>query len=254
VTGFTAFLLKEFQEIRRTWRIWVIPGMLLFFAITSPLVALATPMLLSSLAGSQPGLVIQIPDPTAADAYGQFLKNLSQLVTIAIVIAGAGLVSTERSTGTALLVLTKPVSRTAFVTAKLVAELMLVVTFTSVGAVICLAVTRLVFPPAPIGPFLGAVALWLVSAILLTAVMTLCSVAVPSRGGAAGLGLGYLFLVLVISIWPPAVRWSFVGLSDAMGKTLTSQPVAIGWPVATAVAAAVVAAVAATKLFQRQEL
>ena len=31
MTGFTAFLWKEFVEIRRTWRIWVIPGMLVFF-------------------------------------------------------------------------------------------------------------------------------------------------------------------------------------------------------------------------------
>jgi ABC-2 type transport system permease protein len=228
--------------------------MLLFFAVTSPLVALATPKVLSSLAGSQPGLVIQIPDPTAADAYGQFLKNLSQLVIIAIVIAGAGLVSTERSSGTALLVLTKPISRASFVVAKLVAEMALLVVVTSVATAICLAVTRMVFPPAPMGPLMGAVAVWLVSALLLTAVMILCSVVVPSRGGAAGLGLGYLFLVLLISIWPPAVQWSFVGLSDVMAKVLTSKPVALGWPIGTAVVATALAAVAAIRVFERQEL
>ncbi len=254
MTGFGAFLAKEFQEIRRTWRIWVIPGMLLFFAITSPIVALATPALVSSLAGSQPGLVIKIPDPTAADAYGQFIKNLSQLVTIAIVIAGAGLVSTERSSGTALLVLTKPISRSAFVLAKLVAEVLLLTACTALATVMCVIVTRLVFPPTAIGPFLGAVGLWLVSAMLLTAVMTLCSVLIPSRGGAAGAGLGYLFLGLLISIWPPAVRYSFVGLSDQVGKVLTSGPIAIGWPVGTAALAAVVAAVVAMRVFERQEL
>ena len=34
MSGFSTFLAKEFTEIRKTWRIWVIPGMLLFFAIT----------------------------------------------------------------------------------------------------------------------------------------------------------------------------------------------------------------------------
>jgi ABC-2 type transport system permease protein len=254
VTGFAAFLGKEFQEIRRTWRIWVSPGMLVFFAITSPLIALATPKLLSSLAGSQPGVVITMPEPTAADAYGQFMKNLSQLVILAIVIAGAGLVSSERSSGTALLVLTKPLSRAAFVLAKLTAELVALLVFTVLGAALCLGVTRLVFPPAPVAPFAGAVALWFLSAALLTAVMTLCSVLVSSRGGAAGLGLGYLFLGLLASIWPPAVLWSFVGLGDAMGKVLAGKPVALGWPVGTAVVSAVLATGIAMRIFERQEL
>ena len=68
MTGFAAFFAKEMLEIRRTWRAWVVPGLLLFFGVTSPIIALVTPSLLASVAGSQPGLVIQLPEPTAADA------------------------------------------------------------------------------------------------------------------------------------------------------------------------------------------
>ncbi len=254
MTGFAAFLSKELLEIRRTWRIWVIPGMLLFFGITSPIVALMTPSLVAGLAGSQPGLVIQIPDATAADGYGQFLKNLSQLVTLAIVIAGAGLVSTERSSGTALLVLTKPISRGAFLAAKLVAELLLVSSFTVIAAVLCFGVTRMVFPPAAAGSFFAAVGLWLASAMLLVSMMMLFSVLFPSRGAAAGVGLGYLFLTLLVSIWPPAVRYSFVGLGDTVAKVLGSRPAEVGWPLATAAIVAVVAVALAIRLFERQEL
>ncbi|MFN0178862.1 MAG: ABC transporter permease [Gemmatimonadales bacterium] len=252
--GFGAFLGKEIQEIRRTWRIWVIPGMLLFFGITSPIVALVTPALVESLAGSQPGMVIQIPDPTGMDGYGQFLKNLSQLVTLAIIIAGAGLVSTERSSGTALLVLTKPISRAAFLLAKLVAELLLLAVSTVVATAVCLGVSRLVFPPVAAGPLFAAIGIWLVSAMLLVTVMLLCSVVFSSRGGAAGAGLGYSFLALLVSIWPPAVSYSFVGLGGAAAKALGSQPVGAGWPVGTALVAAVLIAAVATRVFDRQEL
>ena len=123
MTGFGAFLWKEFVEIRRTWRIWVIPGMLVFFGVTSPIIAALTPALVRSMAASQPGVVIQIPPPTALDAYGQFLKNLNQFVLIAVIIAGAGVVSGERSSGTAVLALTKPLSRGAFVLAKILSQI-----------------------------------------------------------------------------------------------------------------------------------
>ena len=87
MSGLGAFLRKELTEIVRTWRIWVIPGMLVFFGITSPIIAALTPALVHSMASSQPGVVIRIPQPTALDAYAQFLKNLDQFILIAIVHA-----------------------------------------------------------------------------------------------------------------------------------------------------------------------
>jgi hypothetical protein len=125
VRGFGAFLGKELTEIVRTWRLWVIPGMLVFFGLTSPILAAITPALVQSMAASQPGVVITLPPPTAFDAYAQFIKNLDQFVLIAIVISGAGAVSGERSSGTAILALTKPLSRGAFVAAKILAQVLL---------------------------------------------------------------------------------------------------------------------------------
>lgn len=252
--GFGAFLAKERQETVRTWRIWVIPGMLVFFAITSPLVALVTPRLLASLASSTPGVLIQLPDPTAADAYGQFLKSLSQIVIIAVIIAGAGIVSSERSSGTAILVLTKPVSRTAFVLAKLVSTLTLVVTFTVIATLLCVAVARAIFPASALGPLFRAIGLWMVHAGLLVTVMTFFSVLLPSLAAAAGAGLGFLFLSLLLSIWPAAARYTFIGLPGAAGGALAGSPDPVAWPVVTALAAAAAFTLAAVELFKRQEL
>lgn len=254
-SGFSAFLAKERTETLRTWRIWVIPGLLLFFAATSPVVALLTPRLLTSLAGSTPGVVLQVPDPTGHDAYGQFLKNLTQIIIIAVIIAGAGTVSSERSAGTAVLVLTKPISRSAFVLAKVLANVTLLVVFTLIGTLVCLAITRALFAPVPIAPLVLAVALWLVHATLLVCVMTCFSVVFPSRGAAAGAGLAFLFLSLLLSIWPLATRYTFVGLPGAAGAALS--PAAAGssvWPVLTALAAGALMVSLAMGIFRRQEL
>lgn len=254
MTGLGAFLRKELTEIRRTWRLWVIPGMLLFFGVTSPIIAALTPALVQSMAASQPGVVIQLPSPTALDASGQFLKNLDQFVLIAVVIVGAGVVSGERASGTAILALTKPLSRGAFVVAKILSQVMVLVAAAALGTAACIGVTALLFDGSQAAPLLTAVALWLLYASLLVVVMTLFSAAFRTRGAAAGAGLGFYFLTLLLSNWGPAAQRSFFGLLPAMRDALMGEAVSLAWPVATAVAAIVVGAVAGAGIFERQEL
>jgi len=254
MNGFRAFLWKEFVEIRRTWRIWMIPGMLVFFGVTSPIIAALTPGLVRSMTASQPGVVIHIPPPTALDGYAQLLKNLNQFVLIALIISGASAVSSERSSGTAILALTKPLSRRAFVLAKILSQVTLLIFATALGAAACLVVTGVVFGVSHPARVATALALWLLYATLLIVVMTIFSSAFRSRGAAAGAGLAFYFLALLLSAWGPAGRYSFVGLTSAMRDALMGEAVSSGWPVATAVAAIVVGVVAALGTFERQEL
>ena len=254
MTGLGAFLRKELTEIWRTWRLWVIPGMLLFFGVTSPIIAVLTPMLMRSVAAGQPGAVIRLPPPNATDASAQFLKSISQIVLIAVVITGAGSVSGERSSGTAILALTKPLSRAAFVVAKIVSQITLVGAATALGTAACLTVTAVVFDRSNAARLVPAVGLWLLYAALLIVVMTLFSSAFRSRGAAAGAGLGFYFLTLLLSLWGPAARHSFLGLVPAIDRALMAQPVSLGWPVTSALAVIVLGAVAAVAIFERQEL
>jgi ABC-2 type transport system permease protein len=254
MTSFGAFLWKELAEVRGTWRLWVIPGMLLFLGVTSPILAALMPALVESMAASQPGVVIQIPPPTARDAYVQFLKNLDQFVLIAVVITGAGAVSGERASGTAILVLTKPLSRGAFVAAKIISQVTLLALATALGTAVCLAVTAVVFGGAGGAHLVTAVALWLLYASLLVVVMTVLSAAFRSRGAAAGAGLGFYFLCLLLSNWGPAARYGFLGLLPAMRGALMGGAVSTGWPVATAAVAIAMGAVVAVRIFERQEL
>lgn len=254
MTGLGAFLEKELTEIRRTWRLWVIPGMLVFFGATSPIIAALTPALVQSMAAAQPGVVIKLPPPTALDAYAQFVKNLHQFVLIAVVIAGAGVVSGERASGTAVLALTKPLSRGAFVVAKILSQGALLMAATVLGAAACLGMTAVVFDTPDAARLVTAVALWLLYALLVVVAMTLFSAAFRSRGAAAGAGLVFYFLTFLFSGWGPAAQYGFVGLLPAMRHALMGQALSSGWPVATALGAIVVGAVAAVGIFKRQEL
>ena len=83
-------------------------------------------------------------------------------------------------------------------------------------------------------------AVWLLYAAILVVVMTLCSAAFRSRGAAAGAGLAFYFLTLLLSTWGPAARYAFVGLWPSMSRALAGKDTALAWPVATAAAANVI--------------
>ena len=252
--GFRAFLIKEVHEILRTWRIWVLPGILLFFALSGPILALFTPELLKSVTGSQPGLVIELPDPTWRDAYLQWTKNLAQLVTYALVITLGGLVSSERKGGTAVLVLTKPVTRAAFVLAKFVSQAALLAVTTLLGAAATWLVTLAAFGEAPLGVLASSTGVWLAWGVLVVAIMTLASTLVNSQAGAAGLGFGALIVLSIATLWGPALKYSPAGLMSAPSAIVVGEGTSLTLPLLTALGLAIVAVFMAVRTFARTEL
>ncbi|GAB3578628.1 hypothetical protein GCM10027406_15130 [Leifsonia lichenia] len=248
------FARKETFEILRTWRVFVLPAILLLFAVTGPLIAKYTPELLSAVAGDQFSS-LRLPTPTAADAYGQWIKNLGQIGVFALIIIYGGIVSGERRSGTAVLVLTKPVSRVAFVVVKAVVNILYLTLLLAAGTLVTWGVTALVFGDAPGGPLWSSALVWLVLAVFYLALMTLFSVLIPSAAGAAGLGLGLFVVISVAAVWRPVADWSPGGLlgraSTLAAGTATD---AVLWPVLVSLGAAVVAVWAAAAVFRRQEL
>jgi ABC-2 type transport system permease protein len=251
--GLRAFMGKELAELIRTWRLPVLGGIIAFLALTGPVIALMTPELLRSMQSSQPGVVIQLPDPSWRDAYAQWVKNLSQIVAFVAIISAAGSVSGEIAAGTATLVLTKPVSRPGFVVVKGLAYFMLVVATVIAGALVTQGVTYVVFGTAPAAALWAPTLVWLAFAALLVAVATLMSSIAPTLA-AAGVSVGVFFAISLAALWGPAVRFSPAGRTTALGSLLAGEQVELLWPIATSLVSAVACLTLAAVLFSRREL
>ncbi|PKQ21351.1 MAG: hypothetical protein CVT66_00720 [Actinobacteria bacterium HGW-Actinobacteria-6] len=254
--GFGAFLGKELREITHTWRIWGLPGFVLFLALTGPVLALLTPELLKSMSGTagMSGVVIQVPDPIWRDAYLQWTKNLTQMITWVLIVMLGAMVSGERKSGTAILVLTKPISRPAFVLAKFVSNAGLVVVSIVLGALGTWVVTFAAFGEAPVRILAEITGVWLGFAIMIVAVMSLMSALVDSQLGAAFLGVGVLIALTIASMWGPALEYSPAGLLNAPNTLLMGQQTSTLWPLVTGALAAVVCVFGAVWAFSRKEL
>jgi len=255
VNGFSAFVRKEAVEILRTWRIWVLPGILLFFALTGPATAKYTPEILKSV-GGLPAAALEklIPTPTYLDAYAQWAKNLSQIGLFALIIIYGGLVSSERKSGTAILVLTKPVSRSAFVWAKALVHGAFVVLTVVAGTALTWGLTLLVFGTAPPGPLVTSAFSWMAFGLLFLALATLLSVLLPSQAGAAGVGIGVYALLAIAGLSKTLVLYTPVGLASAPAVLAAGQPFPLMWPLVSSLALSVALVAAAAWAFRRQEL
>ena len=248
------FARKEAVEIVRTWRIWVLPAIILLFAITAPLLARFTPEIVGAVAGSQLGGVT-LPAGTVFDSSGQWIKNLSQITLFALIIIYGGIVSSETSSGTAILVLTKPMSRAAFVVVKAVIHSMFVAVLALLGALVTWGLTAAVFGDAPPGPIWSSTSIWIVLAVFYLAVMTLFSVLIPSAAGAAGAGMGAFVLLTIGALWKPLGDHSPAGLAGQAAALAAGKPVPdLLSPVLVSLVGAVALIAAAALLFRRKEL
>lgn len=195
-----ALITKEFTEIFRTYKIYVIPIIFLLFGLTSPIIAKMAPELLKSMVTE---FTIELPPPTWKDAFSQFFKNLAQIGILAIVLTNMGIVADEKSRGTVWLVLSKPVSRHAFVFSKFVATLGLELVSLILSYIACLYNTSVLFPDVNIGLSLHATLVFAVYMIFVTSLTVFASTITSSNIAAGGLSLAGL---LVASILPSLHR------------------------------------------------
>ncbi len=213
----STLLRKELLEYWRTYRALALGVVFLVFGLLSPATARYMPDILARM--DMQGIVIQLPPPTVADGNAQFIKNMSQIGTIVLILIAMGAVARERDKGTVTFTLSKPVSRGAFLLAKAVA--LLVITWISLGlsALVHWYYTRLLLGPLPFGDcalMAALVGLYLTTILAVTFLGSTLSKSLI-LAGAFGFG-GYLAISLVGAI-PCLAPYT---PNDLLGKALAA--------------------------------
>lgn len=245
------------QEIVRTWRIWVLPTVLIFLAASGPVIVRFTREILTATLGAGQAEVIPLPDPTAVEAYAQWTKNLTQIVVFVIVVMAAGAINAEVRSGVAALILVKPATRTAYVLTHAFVLIAFVALAAFLGACVSWPVTWAIFGSAPLGPVFGATAAWLVLAAVLVAASLLASAAIDAVAGAAGVGIGVFFVLALLGVVPQLAEYTPAGLmqvTNAVAAGTQASDHTLWWPVASGLLLAAALLAAATVVFRRREL
>lgn len=192
---FWSLLKKEWREQWRTYRFLIAVVVFLILGISGPVLTSLTPLLLSQ---SGQGIAITLPPQTATDALNSYVKNMLQLAPLVFILLAMGCVADERSRGTAVTVLTKPVSRSTFVLAKFCAYELTLAFSVLLAAAGAYYYTAQLFSNLPIGGFLLvnlALFILLSGSLAFTVLASVCLRNAIAAGGLAF--VGYLALLLL---------------------------------------------------------
>ena len=252
-----ALLRLRAREIVRTWRIWVLPAVVAFFAVTGPVMARFMREILGAALQSDGLDMIPIPDPTVYDALAQWTSNLTQIVVIVVAVMAAGAVTSEVRSGVAAFLLVKPVSRVGYLLSHALVQLAFVTVVVAAGALLTGLVTWAVFGSVPVGALAGATGVWLVLAAVVVGASLLASVLIDGAAGAAGAGIGAFFLLSLLGIVPALARYTpagLVSLTTTVGAGTQPTDHTLWLPLAGGVVLAGALLTVAAVLLQRKEL
>lgn len=171
MSGYIAFVKKEFMENRKNYRFLILFAVFLIFGMMSAFLAKFIPEILSAFAADME----MTAEPIALDAWKQFYKNISGVGFSAFIILFGSCLSNEYSKGTLVLMVTKGLSRKAVILAKYTAAAVLMTISYWSGYAAAYGSTALLWEDTSLSNItLAAFSLWLVGFLYLSILMIGC--------------------------------------------------------------------------------
>jgi ABC-2 type transport system permease protein len=185
---FRAATQKEIFQLWRTKRLLVTGAVFLVFGMGSPLIAKIIPDIFRSVPEMEQFAAL-IPEPSAADAMTQYIKNLSQFGFLLAVLLGMGAVAGEKEHGVAPMILSKPMPRWAFIASKFAAQSAMYIVCFLVSGAGAYYYTWILFGPLEIAPFILTNVLLLFWLLSFVALALIGSTLGKTTVGAGGIGI-----------------------------------------------------------------
>lgn len=211
LTIYFAAVRKEITQQWRTKRFLVMLAVFLVIGLGSPMLIKMLPELVKQEPGGEE-LVKLMPPPSAAQAVGNYIEMIGTFGFFLAILLGMNAVAGEKESGTASLILSKPMPRWVFVLSKFTAQLLIYISGFLAGTVAVFYCTVVLFGPMDI------VLLIKINLILLLWMLTYAGVALFSSVigrtvvVAAGMGFGLSVLLGLARNIPHYGKWSPSGL------------------------------------------
>ncbi len=254
MTGFRPLLRKDLLHQIRSFRLWVTLAVFGAVGIGSPLLTWVTPKLLASLPEEEmAGLeLLMLQEPSATDALLQYLGNFGML-PILVLLLSMGAIAGEAVSGTAGIVLSKPVSRTAFLLAKATSAMLVYGVAFVLGAVGCLALVVGLFGPVHLGGYAALHGLLFLHLLVHLALALAASAFAPTRLAAGGWAFAGWIALTILGALPRVGGYTPGGLTFHAGALIDgSEPSGLPLGVAVSLASALALLLTADLLLRRR--
>jgi ABC-2 type transport system permease protein len=234
MSDFRVLLRKEFKEQFRTSKVVIVAAVFLFFGLGTPVLTKYTPELIKSLGTG--GITIEMPPPTSSDSLVKYVSTMSEFGVLMAVLLAMGAIAREIETGTAAMVLSKPVGRLAFILAKLKAEGFTFLVSLLLGGLACWGYTLILFGNANALGFLYQNLLLGLFFALCLGITLFFSSLMKSQLAAGGLALALIIFLSAISGLPWVGRYLPGALIDWGNRLVLNTPGEAEWGAVVVVA------------------
>jgi len=243
---------KEWTYLIRSYRFLIAAVVLLFFGLTSPVLARYQEELMNAIPTG--GITITMPPATVMTAIGQYAKNMAQDAVLLGLLLTMGAIAIEKDKGTAAMMLVKPLPRGSFLMAKFLSLAVMFACCLAIAGLAAYYYTYLLFQAMNFADWLALNAFVFVYLLVIVSVTLFCSTVTRSQGAAIGIAFALLVIgwfaggILRLGEFMPGelVTW---GMRLMQGNTTPSW-VALG----VSLGLIVVPLLAAGMIFKRQEL
>lgn len=248
-----AFLSKEWRELFRQARVFIILAPLFFFAILNPVMIKLLPRIL----GPQLGQLAQVIQVSAADAIQGYFKNVGDISLFVFVLALMGTVAEERAAGVYHILFSRHVRRWQSVAAKYLVNLAVVTAGLIGSALLARYYVGVLFAASlPAADFIVAALIDAAYYAFVLGMLLLFS-AVVKRGFTAGIATLVLTMMLPLLGYIPELGHylphSLLGSAISIAVAGTAPPATAG-AVAVALFLGLAAAAGAGVAIERAEL
>ncbi|SDZ49231.1 ABC-2 type transport system permease protein [Evansella caseinilytica] len=200
---------KECLESVRNFKWLWIPIVFILFGIMQPVTSYYLPQILESFGGLPEEALFDIPVPSGPQILAETLGQFSQIGYLVLVLAFMGVIAEEKNSGTQLMILVKPVSYGAYLTAKWAHMSLLAVTSFILGFSFAVYYTHVLIESVPAAHVIKGAVVYILGMLFVMTLILLFSTLFNSRAAVAFLTLGLTIVVsLLSSLMPNTMRWS----------------------------------------------
>lgn len=205
----SVLLKKEMLEMARSYKwIWM-PMVFIALGIMQPLTSYYLPDIIEEFGGLPEGAVFEIPMPGSEQVFAETLGQFSQIGLFVVVLALMGSLAGERSSGTAVMILAKPVSHASYFLAKWIAGTLITTVSYLAGAAAALYYIYLLFDPIHIQQILLSSLFYMMWLLFTVTLVLFFSTFLKRSAAVAGASLVLLIIIaLASSIFIEPMMWT----------------------------------------------
>lgn len=250
-------LIKELLEMQRNFKLIWFPIAFILLGVSEPLSTYYMPQIIESVGGLPEEAIIEIPTPSAPEVLALSINQLNTLGILIVVLASMGIVASERKSGIAGLILTKPVSYSSYITSKWAGAQILLWFSIFIAYLASWYYVSVLFGSIPITDFFNSLLIYgLWPSFVLTLIVFFSTILrIPGLAGFLTLAIT-LAINLISNMLPNRFGWSPSMLTKYANEVLLSSARAdstIGASI-TAIVSMLILLTIAIYLFRKKEL